>query len=57
MRQLYGIISAPKLTKDLSFPTPRNKKNATFIKKNTQTFCRSKNKHYLCIAIEKQMHS
>lgn len=35
----------------------KNKKNRIFLKKNIESFCHSKNKLYLCIAIEKQMHS
>ena len=33
------------------------KKKRIFLKKNIESFCHSKNKLYLCIAIEKQMHS
>ena len=35
----------------------KKSKKAFFCKKKLQTFCCFKIKHYLCIAIEKQMHS
>ena len=32
-------------------------KKQTFLKKKSQIFCQFKNNPYLCIAIEKEMHS
>ena len=59
-----GILDCEIKLEKISFFTPKNryshrknKKNAFLSKKKHRMFCWFKKKLYLCIAIEKQMHS